>query len=121
MQMYQQWIYYSEYVGKQKALESRENENELLPSALPEKEWKKKWRQGEEEDGNREREGYEKSREQAEKKILGPVSTIFFLSNGILCSWMCRCYGNCNLVTSLFLPNPTLKLWLLHPFAWLPW
>lgn len=38
MQMYQQRIYYSEYVGKQKALESRENENELLPSALPEKE-----------------------------------------------------------------------------------
>lgn len=30
MQMYQQWIYYSEYVEKQK--ESRGSENELLPS-----------------------------------------------------------------------------------------
>lgn len=78
MQMYQQWIYYSEYVGKQKALESRENENELLPSALPEKEWKKKWRQGEGEDGNMEREGYEKSREQAEKKNPGPCFDYFF-------------------------------------------
>lgn len=56
------------------------------------------------------------------KKILGPVSSIFFFffSNGILCSWMCGYHGNCNLVTSLFLPNPVLKLWLLHPFAWLP-
>lgn len=55
MLMYQQRIYYSEYVGKQKALESWENENELLPSAprLPEKEWKKKWRKGEGEDGKR--------------------------------------------------------------------
>lgn len=60
--------------------------------------------------GNRER----------EKKSWALFRQFFFLSNGILCSWMCRCYGNCNLVTSLFLPNPTLKLWLLHPFAWLP-
>ena len=28
-----------------------------------------------------------------------------FLRNGILCSWMCRCHSNCNLVTSLFLLN----------------
>lgn len=125
MQMYQQRIYYSEYVGKQKAPESWENENELLPSAsrLPEKEWKKKWRKGEGEDGKRREMGGGGTKKQGtgRKKILSPVSSIFFLSNGILCSWMCRCYGNCNLVTSLFLPNPTLKLWLLHPFAWLPW
>lgn len=96
------------------------------------KERKKKRSEGEGEDG-RENDGGEggeggdekrgREGERGRGKILGPVSSIFFffLSNGILCSWMCRCHGNCNLVTSLFLPNPTLKLWLLHPFAWLPW
>lgn len=126
MQMYQQWIYYSEYVGKQKALESRENENELLPSAPCCR------RKNERKSGEKEKErmvkreirgwgGMKKAGNREEKKSWALFRLFFFLSNGILCSWMCRCYGNCNLVTSLFLPNPTLKLWLLHPFAWLPW
>lgn len=59
MQMYQQWIYYSEYVQKQKALESRDSESELLPSApytlkKKEKKERKKQRQGE---GEREKDG----------------------------------------------------------------
>lgn len=33
------------------------------------------------------------------------------ICDGIPCSSMCRCQGNSNLVTSLFQPNPVLKLW----------
>lgn len=87
MQMYQQWIYYSEYVGKQKALKSWENENELLPSALccrrknerksGEKEKERKIRRG-----NTGRVGggglWKKQGTRRKKKILGPVSSIFF-------------------------------------------
>ena len=82
MQMYQQWIYYSEYVGKQKALESRVNENELLPSALCCR------RKNERKSGEKEKErmikreiqrgGYEKSREWGGKKNPGPCYRLFF-------------------------------------------
>lgn len=93
-----------------------------LLTTLKKKKRLKKWRQGEGEDGRErkmEREAHEKKAEEKSWALFRLF--FFFLSNGILCSWMCRCYGNCNLVTSLFLPNPALKLWLLHPFAWLPW
>lgn len=82
MQMYQQWIYYSEYVGKQKALESWENENELLPSAPCCR------RKNERKSGEKEKErmlkreiqrGYEKGRERGgKKKNPGPCLVYFF-------------------------------------------
>lgn len=124
-------------LGNKRRRKSRGSESELLPSTpyaavektkrktkRKKKKTTKRLRRGEDGGGRgteRGRAVKKKSRD-GEEKILGPVSSIFFffLSNGILCSWMCRCHGNCNLVTSLFLPNPALKLWLLHPFAWLP-
>jgi hypothetical protein len=92
-------IYYSAYARKQKALENREREGKKVKrSSTPLAEKKQ-----------------ERERERKKDKIPGP----WVFRDGILCSWMCCCHGNCNLVTSLFLPNPALKLWLLHPFAWL--
>jgi len=63
----------------------------------------------------RKKKGHRQRKEKKKKDFPGS-----WICNGILCSWMCRCQGNSNLVTSLFQPNPALKLWLLHPFAWLP-
>lgn len=78
----------------------------------------KKERDGER--GREEMEGEGRKKEAEIEREFWALLLLFFQSNGILCSWMFRCHDNSNLVTSLFLPNPALKLWLLHPFAWLP-